>query len=61
MADRLAEGHLAEQIAALRTQGHTFEQVARALNADFGIEVTGETIRKWARQLGVPEQVKAAS
>lgn len=53
MAERLAGGELALKLAQMFDQSHSWEQVARDLYATYGIEVTGQTLRRWAEQLGI--------
>lgn len=48
MADRLADGKLAEIITTYRLEGLSFDDIARRLFADHGIEVTRQTIANWA-------------
>jgi len=57
MADRLAQGTLAEQMLALRAAGLSYHQISRRLFADHGIEVTAPTVTIWLAQL---EQEAAA-
>lgn len=51
MADRLTNGRLVELIREGRAAGESWDRVARRLDADFAIDVTGETVRLWYRQL----------
>jgi len=51
MADRLAGGDLANIIAASRSKGFSWDSIAARLYADHHIEVTGNTVQSWARQL----------
>lgn len=60
MADRLADGRLAEIIAEQRAAGTSFEAIARQLHADHGIEVSGTTVANWSRALDL-EPAEAAS
>lgn len=55
MANRLAGGRLAAIIRRRRSSEPptTFEQIARELQAEHGIEVTDSTIRNWARRLEI--------
>lgn len=53
MAERLAGGDLALKLAELFDQSHSWEQVARDLYATYGISITGQTLRRWAEQLGI--------
>lgn len=61
MADRLAGGNLADRLTELRGEDRSFEQIARDLHNEFGVEVTAETVRKWSRQLGIEPTARAAS
>lgn len=60
MADRLADGKLAEAIGAMKAEGLSYDAIARRLYADHGIEVGARTLAAWARSLGV-ESTRAAS
>jgi hypothetical protein len=51
MADRLAQGCLAERILSHRSDGLSFNAISARLYADHGIEVTGTTIGVWLAQL----------
>lgn len=53
MADRLLDGKLAEVLAEGRSAGRSFEEISRRLFADHGIEAPSQTLRSWARQLGI--------
>lgn len=53
MADRMAGGNLAAIIGDLRADGRSYEEVTRRLFADFGIEVTRQTVARWGALLGV--------
>jgi hypothetical protein len=53
MAERLAGGDLAELLAAQFAKTGSWEQVARDLYATYGITITGQTLRRWAEQLGI--------
>lgn len=48
MADRLAGGKLALIIAAYKAEGLSLDAIARRLYADFGIEVTRQTVANWS-------------
>lgn len=59
MADKLANGSLADIIVARRIHGkEPLERIARDLYADYGIEVTRQTLAKW--ELALTEQAGAA-
>lgn len=47
MADRLAGGRLIEIIATSRADGLSFDDISRRLFAEFGIEVTRQTLANW--------------
>lgn len=47
MANRLAKGHLAERIIALRADKRSFESIASQLRVEYGIEVTRTTVATW--------------
>lgn len=53
LVDKLADGNLEERIRTLRAEGLSWEMIARSLHADFGTAVSHETVRSWARQLGL--------
>lgn len=59
MADRLAGGNLASLLAQFEAEGLAWEQVAKRLYVAHGIEVTGETLRKWAALLNEAGEVVA--
>lgn len=64
MADRLAGGKLAEEISHYRKLKAPWQSIASHLHAEFGVEVTGDTLRIWAREMGVDDaslQAEAAS
>lgn len=53
MAERLAGGELALKLAQQFEKSQSWEQVARDLYATYGITITGQTLRRWAEQLGI--------
>lgn len=53
MADRLADGKLAEVLADKHDELRSWEAVSRHLHTAFGIEVTSETLRRWGIELGI--------
>lgn len=53
MAERLAGGDLAPKLAEQFDRSQSWEQVARDLYATYGITITGQTLRRWAEQLGI--------
>lgn len=52
-ADKLLDGNLASLLRERRAGGTSYAQIARELDHDHGIAVTGETIRTWCRDLGI--------
>lgn len=59
LADRILGGDLADRLRAFRSEGLSFEAIARELSLQ-GIEVSGETVRKWCAGLA-PEPEAAQS
>lgn len=47
MADRLSDGRLAEIIAERRAAGDSFDQIAKHIYADHGVDVSGQTVANW--------------
>lgn len=52
MADRLADGKLGDILTAGRMDGLSYDDIARRLFADHGIEVTRQTIANWCDMTG---------
>lgn len=59
MANRLVDGRLAEIIAEGRTEGLSWDQISQRLY-ESGVEANGETLRQWAKALGIDAQEPAA-
>lgn len=55
MADRLADGRLTELIAEGRAAGLSYDDIARRLYADYGIEATRQTVANWASAIDATE------
>ena len=53
MANRLADGNLPRLLAEHRAEGTSWDDITRQLHTTYGIEVTAETLRRWAEQLGI--------
>ncbi len=53
MADQLAGGDLATKLATLFAASGSWEQVSRDLYATYGFTISGQTLRRWAEQLGI--------
>jgi hypothetical protein len=53
MADRLLDGKLADQMATLYAETSSWAEVARRLLVNHGIQVSDQTLRRWAEQLGI--------
>ncbi len=61
MADRLAGGELESLIRHLRfVEELSFDSIAARLWAEYRIEVTGNTVRAWAKDMTAPEPETAA-
>jgi hypothetical protein len=56
-ADHLYDGRLAEQLAAWRAEGQSFDSIAKFIWADTDrkVSVTGPGVQNWARQLGIDD------
>lgn len=61
-ADHLLDGQLATKIAGWRSEGESWDWIARMIWAetDRKIEVSGPGVQKWARQLGIADPERAA-
>lgn len=59
MADRLSGGRLADILSDFVTEGMAWERMAKQLYVDHGVEVTGETLRKWHSLLVDADEVPA--
>lgn len=53
MADRLLDGALIEFMTAAYDESHSWEEVSRRLLTQHNVVVTGQTLRKWAHELGI--------
>lgn len=60
LADERLDGRLGERIAELRAESLSWSHVAMELAVESGLRLTPETLRTWARQLGIDTE-KAAS
>lgn len=47
MADRLVDGNLAQIIVGYHNAGHSHEHISRLLWAEHGVDVSGQTLRRW--------------
>jgi lipase chaperone LimK len=61
MADRLLGGHLADRLAEGRRQGHSWDQLSRELYAEASIEVSPNTLARWASELGIDSDKAGAA
>ena len=52
MADRLADGQLQALMDQYYAESHSWEDVSRRLFADHGIQLSGQTLRRWSRLPG---------
>ena len=53
MADRVLEGSLVEFMRAAYAESRSWEEVSRRLLTQHNVVVTGQTLRKWAQELGI--------
>ncbi len=60
LADRALGGTLERRLRRWRKEGRSYEQIARAVG-DEGIDVSGETIRKWVVALGIDTAKKKSA
>jgi hypothetical protein len=51
LVDRILNGGLADFIGDARTDGRSYERIAKMLHEEHDIDVTGETVRKWHAEL----------
>jgi hypothetical protein len=51
------QGRLAETLAAWHEEGISWDEMAKRLYADQGIEVHGNTLRNWHRRLTADVEV----
>ncbi len=47
MADRMVDGRLGQIIVGYHNEGHSHEHISRLLWAEHGIDVSGQTLRRW--------------
>ena len=47
LVDRILDGRLADELRARRSDGDSFQTIARWLEREHDISVTTETVRKW--------------
>lgn len=60
MADTLVNGRLAEIIVEYHAEGHSHEHISRLLWAEHGIDVSGQTLRRWVPVLVADAEAKTA-
>lgn len=60
LSDRTLGGTLEKRLRRWRKEHVSFDRIARLL-ADEGIEVTGETVRRWCNALEIPDPKKVAA
>lgn len=56
MANRLTDGRLASILRERRERNQSFETISRELYAEFGVEVTGQTVANWYARLAEPSE-----
>ncbi len=59
MADRMVEGRLALIIVGYHNEGHSHEHISRLLWAEYGVDVSGQTLRRWVPILVADAQAVA--
>lgn len=57
--DQLLDGKLEQRLAVARAQKLSFDDIAHDLRAE-GVHVTGETVRRWCKELGIPTERQTA-
>lgn len=57
LVDRLLEGTLADTLTDMRNRGMSYDGIARALDKQFDIELSGATVRRWLNRLEQPVAV----
>lgn len=53
MADRILDGRLEEVLRGLYAESGAWEVVSRRLFAEHDIAISGQTLRRWAKALGI--------
>lgn len=53
LVDRLLDGRLAAELTLRRGRGDSFNGIARWLHDEHDVDVTAETVRQWALDLGI--------
>lgn len=61
LIDRLVGGDLVDRLVEMYAEAGSWEGVSRRLYASHEIAVSGQTLRRWARELGIGADTKAAS
>ena len=56
LADITVDGRLVEILTAQRAAGVAYDVIARTLFTDHGIDVTGQTLRRWCADLEIADQ-----
>lgn len=60
MVDRVLGGKLERTLVVLYDETSSWEEVSRRLHADCEVTVSGQTLRRWARELGIGATEPAA-
>lgn len=53
LVDRLMDGQLKGWLIAQRAEGLGWDDISRRLYAEFDVDLTGVTLARWARNLGI--------
>lgn len=56
--DRLIGGDLAERLRRWRAEGLSYRRISLQLRDDAGIDVTGETIRRWCNREDIKRSLR---
>ncbi|HEX7277245.1 MAG TPA: hypothetical protein VF244_07705 [Acidimicrobiales bacterium] len=56
LADHMLGGRLVQILATHRDAGLSYEAIAQRLYADHGIKTTGQTLRRWAKELELDKE-----
>lgn len=56
MADSLAGGDLEGVLRRWRGEGMGYEEISRRLYADYRVELSAQTVRRWAKELGADSE-----
>lgn len=61
LVDRILGGTLEAELSARRSNGDSYDSIARWLATEHDISTTSETVRMWCRSLGVERAAQAGN